>query len=295
MKQSHTKIADIVEQGRQLLSSISDSAKLDTQILVAHVLDKSMSYLFTWPEKLLTSTQLKQITDLLERRNMGEPIAYIIGIKEFWSLPFYVSEATLIPRPDTETLVEQVLLLFNKTLPLFIAEDPETAVINCLDLGTGTGAIALALASEMPHWHIEAIDFSQEAVLLAQKNAKNLALSQVKIYQSDWFSQVEKNQQFNIIVSNPPYIDENDPHLNEGDVRFEPKTALIAKQKGLADFENIAKQARDYLTVKGMLVLEHGFEQKAALHNILTELAYKNITTVKDLSGNDRITWAFLS
>ncbi len=269
--------------GKQLLSSISDSAKLDAQILLAFCLDKQISYLLTWPEKLLDEPIEKQYLILLNRRFLGEPIAYIVGYKEFWSLALKVSPATLIPRPDTEILVEQVLNHFGD-------EDN----IRCLDLGTGTGAIALAIASEKPNWQIDAVDFNQEAVNLAKSNAENLQLLQVDIFQSDWFEALS-GKKFDVIVSNPPYIDAQDENLSKGDVRFEPETALIANEQGLADIRHIAERAVNHFNAKGALFFEHGFEQGQDVRNILMSLSYEKIVTIKDLNGLERVTWARFS
>lgn len=299
-------VVSLIEQGYLLLKDVSDSPKLDAQILLCFVIDKPASFLLTWPEKVLTTENIEQYQALLIRRLQSEPIAYIVGVREFWSLPFYVSPASLIPRPDTETLIELVVDLHqqgcffkssfnnNSSLSDSLAIDNLSAQdnISCLDLGTGTGAIALSLASEMPLWNIHAIDFNVDAVKLAQRNAKNLALTQVNIYHSDWFSQISVKQKFNLIVSNPPYIDEDDIHLSQGDVQFEPKSALVAQENGLADIRHIAKQARSYLTDNGSLFFEHGYQQAEDVHNILIEFGYIEAYTVKDLSGNDRITWA---
>tara|TARA_R110001583_G_scaffold2068_4_gene15239 strand:+ start:5960 stop:6829 length:870 start_codon:yes stop_codon:yes gene_type:complete len=274
-------IANLTIQGQKSLAKISDSAKLDVEILLSLVLQKARSYLFTWPEKKLSDEQLLEFIKLLSRRAEGEPIAYITGIKEFWSLPFTVSKATLIPRPDTETLVELVLELC-----------PENKAITCLDLGTGTGAIALALASEKAMWKIDAIDFNPGAVALAQRNAHDLNLTQVDIYQSDWFKGISKNKKFDIIVSNPPYIDGDDLNLSHGDVRFEPKSALVSSEQGLADIKHIANKARCFLNTEGKLFFEHGFEQGYAVRTILTDLGYENVQTKQDLNGHERISWA---
>lgn len=279
---NNATIVNLVAYGQEQLVSCSDSAKLDAQILLAFVLDKEFSYLLTWPEKALTKQDKQQYLALLDRRISGEPIAYIVGVKEFWSLPFMVSPATLIPRPDTETLVELVLEQF---------ADFDT--LHCLDLGTGTGAIALALASEQPNWQIDAIDFSLDAVKLAQKNAQNLQLSHVNIFQSDWFSALN-DRKFDVIVSNPPYIDALDENLSQGDVRFEPESALVADEHGLGDIKHIAQQALKYLNSQGSLFFEHGFEQGEAVRNILTALGYHNAQTVRDFNGHERITWARL-
>ncbi len=282
-KLSLMTIAELIAYGQQLLFSQSDSAKLDTELLICFVIDKPRCFLLTWPERLLTKEQTKHFAELMQRRVNGEPIAYIVKMQEFWSLPLEVSPATLIPRPDTEVLVESVLA------------HHQSEHLSCLDLGTGTGAIALALASERPHWQIEAIDFSHNAVSLAKRNAKNLSLSQVDFYQSDWFSEVSDDKRFDVIVSNPPYIDENDHHLNEGDVQFEPKSALVAAEHGLADIKIIASQAIKFLKPGGFLYIEHGFEQSIAVQRILAEFAYQQINTLKDYNDNDRITYACYS
>lgn len=273
--------------GTSLLSKVSDSARLDTQILLSFILDKEISYFYTWPEKQINSQQLSAFNALLQERLLGKPIAYITGVKEFWSLPLQCNESTLIPRPDTEILVEQVLEVAERHLNL---------PIRCLDLGTGTGAIALALASEQPDWSIDAVDYSNDAVELAIKNTKALtkerAIKKVNVYQSDWFSNVNSTSGFDIIISNPPYIDENDIHLSQGDVQFEPLSALVAGNSGFADIEIIAKEARSFLNAGGFLFFEHGYQQSAEVRNILESLSYQSIKTIKDLNQNDRVTYA---
>ena len=273
-------VAKLVTFGQQILLPYSDSAKLDTEILICFVLNKPRSFLLTWPEHKLNESETEQFSALIQRRVQGEPIAYIVQTREFWSLSLQVSPATLIPRPDTEILVEQVL------------NHHQGVELSCLDLGTGTGAIALALASERPQWQIDAVDYSDDAVALAKRNGLNLNLAQVNIYQSDWFSNIVKDKRFDVIVSNPPYIDEKDHHLNEGDVKFEPKTALVASDNGLADIKIIARHALSFLNSGGFLYIEHGFEQSHAVQTILADLAYSNIQTIKDYNNNDRVTWA---
>ncbi|ALO35383.1 protein-(glutamine-N5) methyltransferase, release factor-specific [Colwellia sp. MT41] len=279
---NNSTIADWIAYGREQLVCFSDSAKLDTQILLAFVLHKERSYLLTWPERELVKQDEQHYLALLKRRMSGEPIAYIIGVKEFWSLVFRVSPATLIPRPDTEILVELVLDNFG-----------EVKSLHCLDLGTGTGAIALALASEQPNWKIDAIDFNIEAVKLAKQNAEDLHLTQVNIFQSNWFSAVNERK-FDVIVSNPPYIDALDENLSQGDVRFEPKSALVANEQGLGDIKHIAQQALNFLKAQGALFFEHGYQQGEAVRDVLTSLGYDNVQTVRDFNGHERITWARL-
>lgn len=279
----HKAIAELICLGQKVLISVSDSAKLDIEVLLCFVLKKPRSYLLTWPDTRLEQVQLEQLVTLLNRRICGEPIAYITGQREFWSLLFYVSPATLIPRPDTECLVEQVIT------------DHSSEQLRCLDLGTGTGAIALALASEHAHWQIDAVDYSLDAVNLAKRNAQALDLKQVNIYQSHWFSQVPAQKKFDVIVSNPPYIDEKDHHLTEGDVRFEPKSALVAQENGLADIRFIAENAIQYFDQTGYLYLEHGFEQAGDVKGILVALGYHQVCTHKDYNHNDRFTSACFS
>ncbi|WP_085299468.1 peptide chain release factor N(5)-glutamine methyltransferase [Cognaticolwellia mytili] len=271
-------IAKLIAYGQQHLLATSDSAKLDVELLICFVIDKPRTYLLTWPEQILSLTQTAHFAELLLRRIQGEPIAYIVEMREFWSLPLQVSPATLIPRPDTEVLVELVL------------NNHSAEGVSCLDLGTGTGAIALALASEQGSWQIDAVDFSNDAVALAKTNASNLNLTQVKIFQSNWFSAVAENKHYDVIVSNPPYIDEQDCHLAQGDVRFEPKTALVAADSGLADIKIIVSQARNYFNQLGYLYIEHGFEQSIAVQDILADHGYEKIQTFKDYNDNDRIT-----
>ncbi|QSX39911.1 peptide chain release factor N(5)-glutamine methyltransferase [Shewanella cyperi] len=259
------------------LQNVSDSANIDAETLMQYCLGKPRSYLYAWPERALTQEQWKHFEQMVQRRAQGRPVAHIVGEREFWSLPFMVNDSTLIPRPDTEILVETAL---NLTLP-------DNARV--LDLGTGTGAIALALASERPHWRITALDKVEDAVALAMANRENLGLSRVEILQSDWFGAV-KDRDFDLIVSNPPYIDEQDEHLSQGDVRFEPISALTAADEGFADLFHIAANARDFLRPGGYLLLEHGYAQALALRERLTELGYDKVATVRDFGSNDRCT-----
>jgi len=238
-------VESAIKRATLLLQSSTDSAKLDAQVLLLDVLQKPHSYLFSWPEKQLSAAQQQQFDEHCQRRLNGEPVAHITGLREFWSLPLQVNSSTLIPRPDTETLVEHALGL---ALP---------ATAKVLDLGTGTGAIALALASEMPNWQITAVDRVADAVALANTNKQRLGFTNVNFVQSDWFSEVA-TQQFDLIVSNPPYIEHDDIHLSQGDVRFEPLSALVADDDGMADIKYIISQARDFLTPNGMLLIEHG-------------------------------------
>lgn len=268
----------VVGYARSLLQAHSDSAKLDVELLLARALNKDRTYLFTWHDKPVSADELTQFEQMLTRRINGEPIAYILGQQEFWDLNLHTDPHTLIPRADTETLIEWALELAH--------ELPEQAAV--IDLGTGTGAIALALAKEQPRWHLQAVDVMPQAVELAQKNASANQLSRVKIYQSSWFDNV--TGPFDLIVSNPPYIDPEDEHLSQGDVRFEPKSALVAENNGLADLDRIARQARQYLTNGGWLLMEHGYDQRDSVQTLLRTLGYNKVSTRFDLGGNPRIT-----
>lgn len=264
----------------QELESLSDSARLDIELLLCHILQKNRTYLFTWPDKILSPEQAEDFLQFFNRRKSGEPIAHILGQREFWSLPLAVNNSTLIPRPDTELLVELVLELF--------ADDSVEQQRTCLDLGTGTGAIVLAVASEKPNWQLVGVDRSADAVALAEKNRSHLQFVQVQIMQSDWFSAIPA-QQFDVIVSNPPYIDPLDPHLDQGDVRFEPRSALIADKHGLADIELIIQQGWNYLHGQGWLLLEHGYDQGQAVRELLTARGFVQVQSRRDLGGNERV------
>ncbi|EKM7175320.1 peptide chain release factor N(5)-glutamine methyltransferase [Cronobacter sakazakii] len=255
----------------------SESPRRDAEILLAFVTGRTRTFILAFGESALTDDELTRLDALLARRAAGEPVAYLIGQREFWSLPLEVSPATLIPRPDTECLVEQAL-----------ARLPATPC-RILDLGTGTGAIALALASERPDCHVTALDVIPEAVALAKRNAQRLGIDNVTILQSHWFSALT-DARFSLIVSNPPYIDGDDPHLSQGDVRFEPKSALVADNAGLADLETLVTEARRFLEDNGWLMLEHGWQQGEAVRELLTRAGYQGVETCRDYGGNERLT-----
>ena len=255
----------------------TDSARRDTEILLCHCLGKSRAWLYTWPEKGVARDCARDFEKLLAQRREGVPVAYLTGEREFWSLQLAVSDATLIPRPETETLVSWVLEL---ALP---------NAASVLDLGTGSGAIALALASERPHWHVTALDVSEEALQVARGNAVRTRLTSVHFVQSDWYQAVT-GQRFNALLANPPYIDGDDPHLALGDVRFEPRSALVSSDSGLEDLGRLVTGAPDQLLDGGWLLLEHGFEQANAVRVMLHDAGFSQVSTRRDMSGQQRIT-----
>lgn len=273
-------IAELLSQAHQL---DSDSAKLDTELLLAYVLGKSRTFLFTWPEKTLNEQEVDVFQTLFARRKTGEPVAHLIGSKDFWSLDLKVTADTLIPRPETELLVE-----------LCLEKCAQYTMLNVLDLGTGTGAIALAIAKEKPRWHVTAVDRIDNAVALAKANKAANGITNVEIFQSNWFENISAAL-FDVIISNPPYIDASDPHLQQGDVRFEPHSALIAEDNGLRDIKNIIAAAPSYLNDHGMLMIEHGFQQKASVQHLFEQYGFHLIETHKDLAGLDRVTLGVLS
>ena len=256
----------------------STSAKLDAELLLAHVLQKPRSYLYTWPGKELTPDQQEQFERLFDRRKTGEPVAYLLGRQGFWSLDLSVSSETLIPRPETELLVETALQL-----------GASGSDLNVLDLGTGSGAIALALASERPCWQLTGVDRVAGAVQLAQHNALACGLGGVRFLQSDWFSALA-GEKFHLIVSNPPYIALQDPHLEQGDVRFEPVSALVSGADGLDDIRRILVDSGAHLHENGWLLLEHGWQQASGVRELMQHAGFSQVRSVRDLAGHERIT-----
>ncbi len=261
------------------LASISDSALLDAEVLLCHVLQKERTYLRAWPDKLLQPEQYKHFWTLAEERRQGMPVAYLTGHREFWSRDFRVSPDVLIPRPDTELLVELGLNLI-----------PPDAPFKLIDLGTGSGIIAITLTAERPHAQVIATDLNSAALEIAKQNARYHHISNIHFYQSDWFNNTP-DIQFDLVISNPPYIAEDDSHLQEGDVRFEPQTALIAAQQGLRDIETIADGARGRLKPQGHLLIEHGYNQQHQIQTIFKGLGYDKVRTYQDLSGQPRVTY----
>ena len=252
-------------------------AHLESRILMSHVLNQQISWIVAHPEITLSTLQTESFHKLVERRLTGEPIAYITGKREFYNIELAVSASVLIPRPETETLVETALFHLSEDQPLKI-----------LDLGTGSGAIALSLAKLRPKWKITATDISEQALTLAQYNAQRLGLDQVKFIKTDWFNGLNE-ERFDCILSNPPYIASDDPHLFQ--LNFEPSLALISGKDGLNALRILITHARNHLHEGGLLACEHGFNQAEACHNLFHTNGFSDIICIKDLAGLDRITW----
>ena len=269
-------IASLLSAASTQLTQHSSSARLDAELLLCHCLQKPRTFLYTWPEHTLDAAQLEHFNELIERRKNGEPIAYLTGEREFWSQSFEVTPDTLIPRSDTETLVEQSLAKLGDTEGPF------------LDLGTGSGIIAICVALERPDVGVTATDISDAALEVARTNATKLN-AKVNFIHSNWFESLNKKS-FAVIASNPPYIAEGDPHLQLSGLPFEPISALQSCDNGFADITAIITDAPAYIKSGGWLLLEHGHSQAAGTRNIMLEQGFITIDTIQDLSGNDRVT-----
>lgn len=254
----------------------SASPKLDADVLIAHVLGCSRTWLIAHADDELSVDTVAAVQTLLARRAAGEPVAYLVGQREFWSLPLTVAPSTLIPRPDTERLVE-----------LALERIPAAQACRVLDLGTGTGAIALALKQERPQAEVVAVEREPAALALAARNAESLGLALV-LHQGNWFAPLP-GQRFHVIVSNPPYIAADDIHLSQGDVRFEPRSALVAGADGLDDIRIVVREAPAHLFPGGWLLFEHGYDQGAAVRALLQMRGFAEVSTWTDLGGQERV------
>ncbi|MEO6975532.1 MAG: peptide chain release factor N(5)-glutamine methyltransferase [Gallionella sp.] len=276
-----SSIQDILRNhSRQLEAALnidSSGARIEVQCLLQTVLQVNRAWLLSHPEQALDAGQHARYMALLERRLTGEPIAYLLGEREFYGLTFKISPATLIPRPETELLVE-----------LALQRIPRQGTCRVLDLGTGSGAIALSIAHARPEAEVVATDASRAALELAQFNTRQLNLGKVRLLHSDWFGALQ-GESFDIIVSNPPYISAGDVHLAQGDVRFEPRDALISGSDGLDDIRLICAQARIHLRPKGWLLFEHGHDQAAQVRALLQQSGFGEIFSARDLSGIERV------
>jgi release factor glutamine methyltransferase len=267
-------IRQLLEQASCLLTT--DSAQLDAEVLLAHALGQARSHLRAWPEKIPSAEQQQSFQRLLQ----GQPVAYLTGQREFWSLPLAVTPATLIPRPETETLVA-----------LALQRIPADSHAVIADLGTGSGAIALAIAHERPGCQLLATELSAAAIETASANAKQLGIENIEFLCGDWCTPLQARQ-LDVIVSNPPYIKDSDPHLQQGDVRFEPHTALAAGPQGMDDLTRIAHCARQHLRTGGWLLMEHGYHQRDAVTKLLVACGFNNIADHQDDAGLSRVVTA---
>lgn len=254
-------------------------ANLEANLLLQHVLHVNRAWVITHDRDVLNADQQAEFQLLLKRRLDGEPIAYIVGFREFYGLQLKVSSVTLIPRPDTETLVEAAL----EKIPLDKAW-------HILDLGTGTGAVALAIAKHRNNCEVTAVDQSSDALSVTLENAQSLKLNNLRLIESNWFSELQ-GEGFDLIVSNPPYIAQDDEHLKQGDLRFEPISALASGVDGLDDIRKIIQDAPDYLKTNGWLMLEHGFDQADSVATLLKARGFNQIAHVKDIAGRLRVTF----
>jgi release factor glutamine methyltransferase len=258
-------------------------AKFEANLLCQHALNVNRAWLISHESNVFEASQQLAFEALVTRRLNGEPIAYILGSREFYGLQLKTTPATLIPRPDTETLVEAAL-----------TKIPQNANLNILDLGTGTGAVAFAIAKHRANCKINAVDASSDALSVALENAQALKLTNVRLVESNWFSALTldyKAEKFDVIVSNPPYIAQDDAHLKQGDLRFEPLSALKSGKDGLDDIRQIIQDAPYYLKPNGWLMLEHGYDQAEAVAALLSKRGFSKIDHAKDIAGSLRVTF----
>lgn len=271
-------VQTLLNKATELLTATSDTAILDAEVLLCYCLTKNRSFLRAWPEHQPSADQVERFKELLAQRQQGMPVAYLTGKREFWSREYRVGPDVLIPRPDTELLIELSLEFL-----------PENKPHKIIDLGTGSGILAITLAAEKPLSNVIACDISQAALDIAGENAEQLHVKNIRFFTSCWFDAVTEND-FDLVISNPPYIAGDDPHLHQGDVRFEPQTALISAEQGLKDIRLIAEQARRHLKSGGHLLVEHGYNQQAEVQTLFKQLNYRQVTTHHDLAGNPRVT-----
>lgn len=273
-----SSISELLNWAYQQLSA-GESPKTDARFILAHCMGQSTTYLMTWPDKIVDEDIQSHFQKLVTKRKIGHPVAHLIGTRDFWTLSLEVSPDTLIPRPETELLVEQALHL------------PIDQTAKVLDLGTGTGAIALSLAQEKPDWQVTGVDVIESAVALAKRNGIANLLPDVEFLQSSWFDNLNART-FDLIVSNPPYVESDSHYLLEGDVRFEPASALTSGKDGLDDIKIIIEQSLKHLESGGWLMIEHGYNQSEDLAKLFMQYQYTHIFHKKDLNDQPRISAA---
>ena len=271
--------AFLVNDAKALLYDCSETPRIDAEILMQHITKQPLSWLISYSDSIASAEHIKLFYQLVAKRKQCQPVAYLIGERDFWSLTLTVNEHVLIPRPDTETLIEAALPLLSSTASPCV-----------LDLGTGTGAIALSLAKECPSAAVTAIDYHNSALNVAKHNAKRNNIKNVAFIKSDWFNSLSSDIRFDLITSNPPYIDSNDCHLEQGDLRFEPINALVAEENGLADLSTIIKTAPDFLKPNGWLIIEHGYNQATEVEGLFTQHGFSSIALHHDLNELPRCT-----
>jgi len=268
----------LLDDATKHLYETSETPRIDAEILLQHVIERPLAWLIAYGDTIATSEHVKNFLQLVSQRQSGKPIAYLTGTRDFWTLTLKVDDNVLIPRPDTETLVEQAL----KRLP-------ENTPLDIMDLGTGSGAIALSIAKERPQAKVLAVDSEAGALKVAEENAELNRIKNTEFLQSNWFTNIP-NRKFNLIAANPPYVEAGDPHLKQGDLRFEPDAALIASGKGVDDIKNIIKNSRDYLQDKAWLIIEHGYNQADQVAALFEAADFKNIELFKDINELPRCT-----
>jgi len=270
------RIKQLLAMAREKLAD-SPSARFDAEILMAHVLESKRSFLYANPELELPDSRSEAFRKLVRQRAAGQPVAYLTGAAEFWSLPLKITPAVLIPRPDTESLVEAAL-----------SRIPPQADWRIADLGTGSGAVALAIATERPKCEVHATDISRACIEVARDNANRLGLGHVHLHCGSWLEPLRGK--FHVIVSNPPYIDADDPHLAQGDLRYEPRQALTPGADGMSAIRVITRHAGDLLVKGGWLMFEHGWQQASATVEVMKDAGFTRIETFRDLQDHERVT-----
>lgn len=275
-----TRLGSVYQNAVHLLTASSDTARLDAELLISHVLAIPRTQFITQPDMEIETQKLDQITALITQRKQGVPVAYLIGKQHFWDVELTVTRDTLIPRPETELLVETALALFS-----------QQEAVKVLDLGTGSGAIAIAIANARPGWKVLATDIASDTLKVARENARRYQLTNLQFAQGNWFDAIDSTTRFDVIMSNPPYVADNDPHLQQGDVKHEPSRALTSGTDGLSDIRYLLANSQRYLTTGGWLLLEHGYDQGQQVDALFESAGYSSITQRRDLAGHIRMTY----
>lgn len=269
----------LLDDATKQLYAGSDTPRIDSEVLMQHVLQKDVAWLIAYGDTVATPEHTKAFYELVRRRHEGQPIAYLTGFRDFWSLTLKVDENVLIPRADTETLVEEALERL-----------PKEQAINVLDLGTGSGAIALSIAKERPLANVVALEYQAGALEVAKQNSQLNNISNVEFRLSDWYQAVKESERFDLIASNPPYVEPGDPHLAQGDLRFEPISSLTALESGFADIRNVIENAPAHLKENGWLIIEHGYNQASEVCALFRTNGFSEIELFNDINDLPRCT-----